>query len=241
MGGGYFCFEEYALFSLNGYALRAPDPLIEKRFWDLFPPACLRYWPIFMFKFPQISTLLERTIPVNAITEVTRSGGFVTRIAFVQPWLRVEWMGAPWYVSEKGFMWSPSLWGLRPPRGAVWKLPDSFGRYSQPGKIENIPDGVFPAMFSVEMLKNFVNIFEGQTWFQNVSEVDVERQAGEYVLKLNVDFNGRKILLKAQGDIGKWRSIGAALPRVAPQATVVDMTYSNKLVVKRNAHEGSSK
>lgn len=246
-GGGFFFFDEFDLFSLREYVLEAPDSEIEQRFWNLIPPECIRFWPLFVLRFPQLQLLMERTIPVTVVNEITGNGSFCTKIDFIEPWIRIGWKGSNWYLSESGMMWKPSIWGLKSPGGPLWKLPDTFGSHNYSGMIENVPDGVFPAMFSVDLLREFVEIFDDKPWFKSVKEVEITRRAGEYILKLTVDAGRRSVFLSAQGDSQKWNDIEFLLKRIVPSAVrqsedlTLDMTYSNKIVVRRDVHEGSSK
>gem|GEM_PF-1462496 len=244
-GSVFFFFENYCFLSLNGYVLETPSAEVEKRFWELLPPECIRYWPVMVFKSSQIRTLMEKTIPVRVSTEATGVGLFHTRVSYLQPWLKVEWRGSLWHLSKEGLMWpwAPELYNFEVAKSPLWKISETLNRYSDIGK-SVVPDGVFPAMFPVGELERFEAVFKVQSWYANVEYVDFDRRAGEILLRISLVLNGKKIILMVNGEEDKLSEIDTFLRQILPQTDhreiLIDMSYPDKVVVTR-AHEGSLK
>ncbi|MCL2147392.1 MAG: hypothetical protein FWH52_06255 [Synergistaceae bacterium] len=241
-GSAYFIFENFGLFSLKGYVLETPSADIEKHFWELLPAECIRYWPVFVYKSSQIRELMEKTTPVLVSTEAKGVGLFHTRITYLEPWLMVEWRQKDWYLSQEGYMWAPELYDFGIPKSPTWEINESLSRYSGAGT----PDGVFPAVFSIEELKRFDSIFSAQSWYTNVMHIGFDRRAGEYLLKISLDISGGKVVLIINGEEDKLYEIDNFLKQVLAQIILdekeiyIDMSYSDKIVVTR-AREGSLK
>ena len=244
-GSIFFFFENYGFLSLRGYIVEAPSADIEKRFWDSLPPECIRYWPVLVYKSREISVSMEKAIPVQVLTEAKGIGLFYTRISYLEPWLMVEWRGNVWYLSKEGYMWAPELFSFEVPKSPHWSISDTLNRYFGIEKSE-IPDGVFTAMFSIEEIKRFDGILRVQSWYANTKHVEFDRRAGEFVLRLSLDLNGRKILILINGEDNKLSEIDMLLKQIMPQidfddkVTFIDMSYTDKVVVTR-AREGSLK
>lgn len=243
-GSYFFFFESFGFFSLNGYVLETPNAEVEKRFWELLPPECIRYWPALVFKSSQIRALMEKTIPVKVSTEAKGVGLFHTRVSYIEPWLKIEWRGNVWHLSKEGCMWATEL-SFKDFKSPVWKVSEALTRYSDIGK-SITPDGVFPAMFSVEELERFEAIIKVKSWYTDVEYVDFDRRTGEILLRILLNINGRKILLIINGEENKISEIDMLLKQILPQIDLrdreilIDMSYPDKVVVTR-AHEGSLK
>ena len=241
-GSVYFLFANFGLLSLKGYVLETPSVDIEKRFWELLPAECIRYWPVFVYKSSQIRDLMEKTTPVQVSTEAKGVGLFHTRISYLEPWLMVEWRERVWYLSKEGYMWAPELYAFDIPRSPTWEINESLSRYSGVG----MPDGVFPAVFSVEELKRFDGIFSGQSWYTNVDHIGFDRRAGEFLLRISLDLSEKKIILIINGEESKLYEVDSYLKQVLAQISLddreiyIDMSYPDKIVVTR-AREGSLK
>ena len=244
-GSIFFLFENFCYLSLNDYIVEAPNAEVEKRFWDLLPPECIRYWPILVFKSSQIRILMERTYPVRVSTEAKGVGLFHTRISYIEPWLMVEWRGKTWYLSKEGYMWPLELhtYTNKDSKFPVWKISEALTRYSDVGK-SAIPEGVFPAMFPVDELKLFDDIFRKQSWYTDVKYVDFDRRAGELLLKISLDLSKKKVILIVNGEKNKLSGIDTLLEQILLQINMndrevyIDMSYPDKVVITR-AHEGS--
>jgi hypothetical protein len=243
-GSAFFLFENFGLLSLKGYVLETPSADIEKRFWELLPPECIRYWPVLVFKSSLIRTILEKTTPVRVSTEAKGVGLFHTRITYLEPWLMVEWRGDIWYLSKDGYMWAPELYAFGISESPIWKISESLNRYSDTGIAA--PDGVFPAMFSVVELERFDSIFRAQSWYTNVEYISFDRRAGDFLLRLSLDFRGKKVIVIINGEENKLYEIDYFLRQILAQISLddkevfIDMSYPDKIVVTR-AHEGSLK
>jgi len=244
-GSVFFIFEKFCLFSLQGYVVEAPSADVEKRFWDLLPPECIRYWPVFVFKSSQIRASMEKIIPVQISTEAKGIGLFHTRIAYLEPWLMVEWRGSAWCLSDKGRMWSPELYSLGIPKAPLWKISESLNKHFDIGE-PAAQSGVFKAMFSIDELKRFDDIFRAQSWYTNTEYISFDRRAGEYFFKLSIDLNGKKIILIINGEESKLREIDMLFKQIMTQINLdskeifIDMSYTDKIVVA-SAQEGSLK
>jgi hypothetical protein len=244
-GSFFFFFENFGFLSLKSYVLETPSAEIESRFWESLPPRCLRYWPVLVYKSSHISVLMEKTVPVQVSTEAKGVGLFHTRISYLEPWLMIEWKGNTWYLSKEGYMWAPELYTFKVPRSPIWRISETLNRYFGIDK-SVIPDGVFPAMFSVEELRQFDGIFRVQSWYADTKYIDFDRRAGEFVLKLSLDLNGKMIVLLINGEENKLSEIDMILKQIMPQIdlddkeTFIDMSYTDKIVVTR-AREGSLK
>ena len=242
-GSVFFFFENFCFLLLSGYVLEAPNADVEKRFWDLLPPECIRYWPVMVLKSSQISILMEKTFPVRVSTEAKGVGLFHTRITYLEPWLMVEWRGKTWYLSKEGYMWPLELHSYKDFKFPVWKISEVLTRYSDAGKSAT-PEGVFPAMFPVDELKLFDDIFRKQNWYTVINHIDFDRRAGALLLKISLDLNGKKAILIVNGEENKLRGIDTLLEQILPQINLndkevyIDMSYPDKVVITR-AHEGS--
>jgi hypothetical protein len=156
----------------------------------------------------------------------------------------VEWRGNTWYLSKEGYMWSPELYDFKISEYPLWKIAESLNRYSNIGRVAL--DGVFPAVFSIEELKRFDDIFRVQSWYANADSISFGRRAGEFVLKLSLNLRGKRIILVVNGEENKLREIemllGQILSQIASEGReiFIDMSYPDKVVVSR-AHEGSLK
>jgi hypothetical protein len=241
-GSAYFLFLNFGLLSLKGYVLETPSVDIEKRFWELLPAECIRYWPVFVYKFSQIRDLMEKTTPVQVSTEIKGVGLFHTRISYLEPWLMVKWRERVWYLSKEGYMWAPELYDFDVPSSPTWEIKESLSRYSD----VSMPEGVFPAVFSVEELKRFDGIFCGQSWYTNVNNIGFDRRAGEFLLEISLDLGGKKVVLIINGEENKLYEIDNFLKQVLSQISLddrniyIDMSYLDKIVVTL-AREGSLK
>jgi hypothetical protein len=238
-GSAYYLFEYFGVLSLRGYVLDAPNADVEKRFWELLPADCIRYWPVFVYKSSQIRTLMEKTVPVQVSTEAKGIGLFHTRISYLEPWLMVEWRRNTWYLSKEGYMWAPEINAFKIPESPLWKVSESLNRYSEVG--EHAPDGVFHAMFSIDELKRFDDIFRVQSWYADTEYISINRRAGEFIMELSINQKGKKVVLIVNGAESKLREIDTLLKHVLAQIipdgkeVIIDMSYTDKIVVTRGA------
>jgi hypothetical protein len=141
-------------------------------------------------------------------------------------------------------MWAPELYKLKVAESPRWRIAESLNRYSERSTIT--PSGVFSAIFPIEELKQFDGIFRVQSWYANAKYIDLERRAGEFVLKLSLDLSGKKVILIVNGIENKLRDIDALLKQILAQTNLddgnnfIDMSYTDKIVVI-GAREGSLK
>lgn len=244
-GSTFYLFEYFSVLSLKGYILEAPNADVETRFWKLLPSECIRYWPVLVFKSSQIRSLMEKSIPVQVSTEAEGIGLFHTRISYIEPWLMVEWRGKILYLSKEGYMWAPEISAFQITGSPLWKVSESLNRYSDMGN-QDVPDGVFAAMFSVDELKRFDDIFRAQSWYYHVQYISLGRRAGEFILEISLDLNEKKVVLLINGIESKLRQLDILLKQILAQISLdgkevfIDMSYTDKIVVTK-AREGSLK
>jgi hypothetical protein len=234
-GSAYYLFEYYGVLSLKGYVIEAPSADVEKRFWDLMPAECIRYWPVFVYKSSQIRGILEKTIPVQVSTEAKGIGLFHTRISYIESWIMVEWRKSIWCLSKEGYMWAPEINALKTPKSPLWKVSELLDRYPDVEKIA--PEGVFQAMFSIDELKRFDDIFRVQSWYAGTEYISIDRRAGEFILELLINLKGKKLVLTVNGVEAKLREIDIILKQILAQINpdgkevFIDMSYTDKIVV----------
>ncbi len=106
LGGGVRIYEYYAWFSMHSYAVKASDPVLERKFWEVFPSESLRFWPYFINQSKNIKVFLEKKMPLNISTSFSGLGNFVTYLNWLTPWIKVEWHGRFWCISKEGRMWA---------------------------------------------------------------------------------------------------------------------------------------
>lgn len=252
--GSVLCLADYfAWMSLRGYTVKAADPALERRFWEVFPSGCLRFWPLLLSRSQDIASFLEKTIPVIVQTRMTGFGTFVTKIDMLSPWLLLEWKGQVWCISREGRMWSTAdnsirIGGLKTPSGPLWKiatLPEVSSSDVHP-----FPAGVFPSLFPVGVPEKFLAVFEKESWFENVREIVLERRAGADLFRLRFVREKQEFTILIQEDKYGWQELNIALGHILKRLLkeggnhLIDATYENKIVVRNlfaGAGEGSSK
>ncbi|MDR1622206.1 MAG: hypothetical protein LBS00_07515 [Synergistaceae bacterium] len=244
--------ERYIWMSMRGVTIKAADPVLEKRFWDIFPSRCLRFWPLFLRRSQAIGAFLERTLPVLVYTRMTGVGKFTTDIKLLSPRVLVEWRKQVWCISQEGRMWnvaerSLEVGGLELPRKPLWRVPFLSGESS--GDV-SLPQGVFPSLFSVEAIEDFLTGFGNESWFENIEEIVLDRRAGADLFKLRFVRGGQELMILLQKDKYRGRELDIALGLILENLRkeggnhLIDATYEDKIIVRKlslSAGEGSSK
>ncbi|MDR1649541.1 MAG: hypothetical protein LBR71_04705 [Synergistaceae bacterium] len=256
--GGLWRLNEYCLWmSFRELSVEAADPALERRFWDVFPSSSLRFWPFFARKSKDIEAFMERTLPVLTDIRLKGFGRFTVRVQPLTPRMIVEWRGEVWCVSREGRMWNAgdrSLWipGLEIPRKPLWRVA-SLSEVSGGGDGLSAPGGVFPSLVSIDFVEDFLSAFGGESWFEDVREVSLERRAGSDLFRLRLVRGQQEFTLLIQRDKYEGKGLNETLRHVLDILSkeggshIVDATYKNKIVVRgyprlsTGAAEGSSK
>lgn len=253
LGGLWTLFEYNEWMSLRNYSIKAADPVLERRFWEMFPSQCLRFWPFFIRKSQDMGSFLEKTLPIVVRTKMTGFGVFSTDIELLSPWVVIEWRGIVWCVSREGKMWNTSdpsthIKGLDIPQKPLWRMSPSAFPLSQDER--PLPGGVFPSLFSVEVIEKFLTEFENEPWFKDAQEIFLDRRAGADLLKLRLVRGKQEFVILIQRDKYGWRELNIALEHILDRLLkeggnhLIDATYEDKIVVRNlstGAGEGSSK
>lgn len=253
LGGLWSLFEYNAWFSFGNYSLKAPDPALERAFWELLPSRVLRFWPFFVRDSRNVGGFLEKKLPVAVRTEMRGLGSFSTRIDLLSPWLVAEWRGQLWVVSREGRMWNTAdssmrLSGMEIPERPLWRiptLPETLSRDVLP-----LPRGVFPSFLPTGTVEEFLARLGLCSWFRDVQDIELNRRAGSTLFKLGLVRGKQKFTVLIQRNGYGWQELGLALEQIVDRLSteggdhLIDATYENKIVVRNlstGAGEGSSK
>ena len=253
LGGLWRLQERYALTAMGGYNLKIDNPALERRFWDVFPSDALRFWPLYVCKSRDMGNFLEKTLPVRVDTRMTGVGTFATHITALSPWVIVEWKGQKWCVSREGRMWNlvdsgAQVNNLKIPQKPLWRVvssPDMIGVDERP-----LPSGVFPVLFPVAAMEEFLLGFSNSPWFNNVEEIVLGRRENANLFTIRFLSGGQEFLILLQK--GKYEELefNFALENILDRLRkeggnhVIDATYKNRIVVRTlsaDAREGGSK
>ena len=252
LGGLWRLDERYTWMSMREMSVNASNPVLEARYWDVFPSQCLRFWPLFIRKSQDVALFLERTNPVLIETRMTGLGCFVTDIKLLSPRIIVEWKGEIWCISKEGRMWnlaegSFGFRDLKIPLKPLWRvLISSFVHENE----QLLPGGVFPSVFSTDTIDDFLVGLGNASWFDGVEEVALDRRAGEDIFRLRYVREGQNFTILIQRDNYDWEELGLALEQVLNRlgredgSCLIDATYKDKIVVQNlstGAVEGSSR
>ena len=138
--------------------------------------------------------------------------------------------------------------GMRIPQKPLWHLPSSLDTVSADQR--PMPQGVFPAIFSLESAGAFIEEFGKMPWFSEVRDIALERRAGADLFRLRMSYRGREFVVLIQREKYGGVDFGAALENVLNRLAeeggnhLIDATYEGKIVVNSltgGAGEGSSK
>jgi len=238
--------------SMRAISVNASSPDLEERYWEIFPSRSLRFWPSFMRKARDLEAFLEKTTPVLVNTRMTGLGSFVADINFLSPHVVVEWQGEMWCISEEGRMWNLAERGfgfrdLEIPTRPVWRMQAS----SLIGESDRaLPSGVFPSIFSTEVIDGFLKGFSNASWFDGVEEVALSRRAGDDLFELRYVRDGKNFTILIQKSKHDLEELSLALEYILNRLRLeggnhlIDATYTDKVVVKSlpaGAREGSSR
>ena len=147
-----------------------------------------------------------------------------------------------WHVDDGSFGFRE----LKIPRKPIWRVRTSS---IVSGDELSLPGGVFPSIFSIGAIDDFLKGLGDASWFNGVEEVDLDRRAGDDLFKLRYVRGGQNFTILIQGSKYKWQDLGLALEHVLALQRengdrLIDATYADKIVVKNlstGAVEGSSK
>ena len=251
LGGLWHLNERYVWMSMRELSVNAANSVLEERYWDVFPSQCLYFWPLFIRKSQDVAAFLEKTNPVLVKTNMTGMGSFAVDIRLLSPHMLVEWKGEAWCISKEGRMWNVldggfGLRELKIPQKPIWRVRASS---VVSGDELSLPGGVFPSIFSIDVIDDFLKGLGDASWFNGVEEVDLDRRAGDDLFRLRYVRGRQNFTILIQGNKYKWQELGLALERILDLERengdrLIDATYADKIVVKNlstGAVEGSSK
>ena len=241
LGGLWRLNERYAWMSMGEITVIAATPALEERYWDVFPSRCLSFWPLFIRKSQDVAVFLERTNPVFVETRMTGIGSFVVDIKMLSPHIVVEWKGGLWCISKEGRMWSLAdgsfgLTDLKIEQKPLWRVLDS-SVVNESGQL--LPGGVFPSIFSIDAIDDFLNELRDASWFDGVEEIALDRRAGDDLFQLRYVQGGKNHAILIQRGKYEWGELSLALEdilgRLRPEdgSYLIDATYKDKIVVKK--------
>jgi hypothetical protein len=253
IGGVWRLNERYVWTAMGECEVRADASVLEEKFWDIFPSRCLRFWPLFLRHSQDMSAFLERTLPVLVSSRMTGVGTFIVDIKWLSPWILVEWRGQIWCISKEGRMWNVAdgtlgSRELKIPVKPLWRLPSLPTETS--GDMYALPGGVFPSLFSIDVIEGFLRRFANESWFENVEEIVLSRRAGANLFNLRFVHERQEFTILIQQDKYGWRELNVALGHILKRLQeeggnyLIDATYEGKIVVRSvssSAGEGSSK
>ena len=241
LGGLWRLNERYLWMTMDDLAVNAVTPALEERYWDIFPSRCLRFWPMFLRDSLDVAVFLERTNPVLVETRMTGIGSFVVDIKLLSPHIVVEWQGEMWCISKEGRMWSlaDGSFGLRDikiDQKPLWRVLTSSA--VREGR-QLLPGGVFPSIFSIDAIDDFLKELRDASWFDDVEEVALDRRAGDDLFRLRYVRDGKNYTILIQRGKYEPGELGVALEDVLGRlrredgSHLIDATYKDKIVVKK--------
>jgi len=199
-----------------------------------------------------LEAFLERTTPVFVNTRMTGFGSFVADIELLSPRFVVEWNGEMWCISEEGRMWNLAERGLgfrelEIPVRPIWRiqLPSPVDAAKQ-----FLPSGVFPVIFSTEVIDDFLEGLGNASWFGGVEKISIGRRAGDDLFELHYVWEERDFTILIQRSKHELEELSLALEYILNRLRLedgnhfIDATYNGKVVVRNlsyGAGEGSSR
>ena len=236
IGGLWHLHEYYAWMSLSGYRVEAESPVLEERFWKVFPSRGIYFWPFLVIDEGGVQEFLERDIPVFVDTRMTRLGKFVTTIKWLTPWLKVRWHGRLWCISKEGRMWDTLEMGIPfdagSVEGPVWRLPQLDEGSGPP------PSGVFVAPVKTDAVAGFLSEYERYVWFGSVREIVWDRRAGMDLFRLKLVQGQQNFEILLQPEKYPGQELGVTLGKVLSDLYkkggnhLIDATYEGKILLK---------
>ena len=233
-------------------SVNASFPALEERYWDVFPSQSLRFWPLFIRKSRDLEVFLEKTTPVIVNTRMTGIGSFVADIELLSPHIVIEWKEEMWCISKEGRMWNlaEGSFGFRElkiPVKPIWRMqvPPIIGESEHV-----LPSGVFPSIFSTEVIDDFLKGLKNASWFDGVEEIALGRRAGGDLFELRYVRGDKNFTILIQRSKHEWKELGLALEHILDRLRLedgnhlIDATYKDKIVVRNlsaGAGEGSSR
>ena len=195
---------------------------------------------------------MEKTTPVLVNTRMTGIGSFVADIKLLSPHIVIEWKGEMWCISKEGRMWNlaEGSFGFREleiPVKPIWRMrvPPTIGESGQ-----FLPSGVFPSIFSTDVIDDFLKGLGNASWFGGVEEVVLDRRAGDDFFRLSYVREGKNFTILIQRNKHEWEELNLALGHILDRLRLedgnhlIDATYKGKIVVRNlsaGAGEGSTR
>jgi len=240
LGGLWRLNERYMWMTMRELSVNAANPILEERYWDILPSRSLRFWPLFIRSAQDVAVFLEKTTPVLVETRMTGMGSFVTDIRLLSPRMLVEWRGEVWCVSKEGRMWNiaEGSFGFREleiPLRPLWRMQASSIVCENE---QLLPGGVFPSIFSTDVIDDFLEGLGDASWFDGVEEVALDRRAGDDLFRLRYVREGQEFTILIQRNRLRWEELSLALEHILNRlvredgSRLIDATYRDRIVVK---------
>ncbi|MBQ3403644.1 MAG: hypothetical protein IJG65_09800 [Synergistaceae bacterium] len=226
-------------FTLKGYRVISQSQALERRLWDIFPQRCLTFWPYLLSDRTGIKDFLERDIPVTVDTKMDGLGHFTTRIDWLTAWVKVEWRGHLWCISNDGKMWLYERGRKNDDSTGrlVWKIPDE-GNAQDGATLQTPMTGVFRSPIDTGVIASFLDEFRGYEWFSEASEITWERRAGMDLFILRVLHGTQRIEIYIQREKYSGQDVGAQIDILFARLIneggnhVIDATYEGKILLR---------
>lgn len=227
-------------FALHDYKVEAQSQELEARLWEVFPQRCLTFWPYFMKDRHGMKEFLERDLPVTVDTEMKRLGRFTTSIKWLKAWVKVDWRGKVWCISQDGRMWqyAPGRPVDDEAGKLIWKIPEQ-GNLQEGVNVQPPIFGVFRSPLSTEVIASFLDEFRGCKWFEAASEMTWERRAGMDLFILKLSYGRQKFELYLQRDKYSGQDVGTVLDDLFTRLIneggdhIIDATYEGKILLRK--------
>lgn len=241
IAGCILCVSESRFwFALHDYRIEAQSQMLESRLWEVFPKRCLTFWPYLLKDAGGLRDYLERDMPVEIDTRMTGLGKFMTKIKWLQAWVKVQWRGQVWCISEDGRMWLSEQGRPNEDEAGklIWKIPEQ-GNLPDEVNLNAPMIGVFKSPLSTEVIASFLEEFKEFKWFQAADEITWERRAGMNLFTLKLVNKTQKIELLLQREKYPGQYIGSSLEEIFDRIIreggdrIIDATYEGKIFLRK--------
>lgn len=220
-------------FALSNYTIKADAQDLELRLWQVFPERCLTFWPYLLKDASGFKEYLERDMPVEIDTRMTRLGRFTTSIQWLKAWIKVEWRGKIWCISRDGRMWlyEHGRTNDNEAGNVIWKV-------TEQEELQAPMTGVFRSPLSTEVIASFLDEFKSFKWFDAANEIIWERRAGMDLFTLRLTHGTQRFELYLQRDKYRGQDIGIILDELFNRLIneggnhVIDATYDGKILLR---------
>ena len=148
-----------------------------------------------------------------------------------------------WNLADGSFGFRDLKIPLRP----IWRMQVSSIAHEDE---QLLPGGVFPSIFSTDVIDDFLRGLGNASWFDGVEEVALGRRAGDDLFELRYVREGQIFTILIQREKYEWEELSLLLEDILGRLRredgnyLIDTTYEDKIVVKdlsAGAVEGSSR